>query len=193
MIKIIVGLLIIGTALWGYHYDPSHMYELTFISNFSCGLVLLLDGAMSLINRRSLPVFLYQLVLPCTNSVFLTTVFTTLLGWHDFNFSGMFFFMHAINPVIFFFIYLFSTKLEIRNNKDYVRRVFIAPAMMMAYAIFDLIRFMITGELVYGLIATDKLNCISVPFIGIGLYLLMAFMSYGLIDLKLYVQKRMDC
>lgn len=192
MIKIIVGLLIIGTVLWGYHYDPTYMYELTCISNFSCGLVLLLDGAVSLIKRRSLPIILYQIVLLCTNSVFITTVFTKILGWHDFNFSGMFFFMHAINPVIFFFIYLFFTKLEIRDNKDYLRKVFIAPAMMMAYAIFDLIRFIITGKLVYGLIAADKLDCISVPFIGIGLYLLMAFMSYGLIELKLYVQKRTD-
>lgn len=39
VVKIIVGLFIMGTALWGYHYDPSHMYELTFISNFSCGLL----------------------------------------------------------------------------------------------------------------------------------------------------------
>lgn len=53
------------------YYDPAHMYELTFILNFSCGLVLLLDGAMSLIRRRSLPIILYQLVLPCTNQLFL--------------------------------------------------------------------------------------------------------------------------
>lgn len=85
MMKIIVGSLIIGIALWRYHYGPVYMYELTFLSNFSYGLALLLDGVVSLIKRRPLPVILYQLVSPCTNSVFITTVFAPLLGWHDFN------------------------------------------------------------------------------------------------------------
>ena len=47
-------------------------------------------------------------------------------------------------------------------------------------------------ELVYGLINEESLNAVSVPLIGIGFYLLMAFMSYGLLDLKLYVQKKFD-
>ena len=64
--------------------------------------------------------------------------------------------------------------------------------MIMSYALFDLIRFILTGELVYGLVATDALNYISVPLIGIVLYLLMAFMSYGLLELKLYVQKKFE-
>lgn len=191
VVKIIVGLFIMGTALWGYHYDPSHMYELTFISNFSCGLLLLSDGIVSLIKRKALPIIFYQLVLPCISTVFFT-VFFEIFGWHDFNFSGMFFCMHAINPIIFLLMYLFFTKLEIKDKKDYVRRIFIAPAMIMSYALFDLIRFIITGELVYGLVATDALNYISVPLIGIGLYLLMAFMSYGLLELKLYVQKKFE-
>ena len=189
--KIIVGLFILVTAFVGYNFDPSHMYELTFISNSSCGLLLLLDGTVGLFKKKALPTILYQLVLPCINTVFFT-VFFKLFGWHDFNFSGMFFFMHAINPIIFLLMYLFMTKLELKNRADYIRRIFIAPIMIMAYALFDFVRFVITGELVYGLIATDKLNYISVPLIGIGLYLLMAFMSYGLLDLKLYVQKKIE-
>lgn len=185
--KIIVGAFILGTALCGYNFELSH--ELTFISNFSCGLLLLLDGTVSLIKKKPLPVILYQLVLPCISTIFFTIVFK-LFGWHDFNFSGAFFFMHAVNPVIFLLMYLFMTKLEMKDKKDYVRRIFIAPTMIMAYALFDLIRFIMTDELVYGLIAPDKLNYISVPLIGIGLYLLMAFMSYGLLDLKLYVQNK---
>ncbi|MDD7428899.1 MAG: hypothetical protein SOU50_09270 [Oscillospiraceae bacterium] len=187
IVKIIVGLFILGTVFLGYNFHLS--YELTFISNSSCGLLLLLDGTVSLFKKKALPAFLYQLVLPCINTVFFTIIFK-LFGWHDFNFSGMFFFMHGINPIIFLLMYLFFTELELKDKKDYVRRIFIAPAMIMAYALFDLIRFFITGELVYGLISADKLNFISVPLIGIGLYLLMAFMSYGLLDLKLYVQKK---
>ena len=57
----------------------------------------------------------------------------------------MFFFMHAVNPIVFLLIYLFSTRLELKKT-DYVRRIFIAPALIMAYALFDLIRFIIIGE-----------------------------------------------
>lgn len=99
--------------------------------------------------------------------------------------------MHAVNPIIFLLIYLYFTKLKLSGKKEYMKRVFLAPTMLTAYAAFDFIRFLITVELVYGLIAADKLNYISVPLIGIVLYFLMAFMSYGLLELKLRAQKRM--
>ena len=136
-----------------------------------------------------MPIFLYQCVLPCINTVFFS-VFFKLFGWHDFNFYGGFFFMHGINPVIFLVLYLFSTNLIIKDKRDYIRRIFIAPIMIMTYLLFDFIRYVVTGKLVYGLIATENLNYISVPLIGVVFYLLMAFMSYGLLDLKMFVQKK---
>lgn len=178
-----------GTALWGYHYEPRYMYELTFLSNFSCGLLLLADGIMNVWKQKELPVLLYQFILPCTNTVFFTVLFQ-LFGWHDFNFSGMFFFMHVVNPPLFLLLYLFCTELRLKDNRDYKKRIFIAPAMIMLYALFDLVRYMITGELVYGLISADKLTVVSVPLIGIVFYLLMAFMSYGLLELKQFVQSK---
>ena len=98
--------------------------------------------------------------------------------------------MHGINPVIFLVLYLFSTNLIIKDKRDYIRRIFIAPIMIMTYLLFDFIRYVVTGKLVYGLIATENLNYISVPLIGVVFYLLMAFMSYGLLDLKLFIQKK---
>ena len=189
ILKIIVGLFILDTVLYGYNFDFSHAYELTFVSNTSCGLLLLIDGIVSLIKKKSVPIFLYQCVLPCINTVFFS-VFFKLFGWHDFNFYGGFFFMHGINPVIFLVLYLFSTNLIIKDKRDYIRRIFIAPIMMMTYLLFDFIRYVVTGKLVYGLIATENLNYISVPLIGVVFYLLMAFMSYGLLDLKMFVQKK---
>lgn len=188
IIKIIAGLFIMGTALWGYHYEPQYMYELTFVSNFSCGLLLIVDGILDLLKKKALPLILYQVVLPCINTVFFTVIFE-LFGLHDFDFEGMFFFMHVTNPLIFMLVYLFCTKLELKSKRDYLKRIFIAPVMIMVYALFDLIRYLVTGELVYGLIVKDKITYISVPAIGIVLYLLMAFMSYGLLELKLFVQK----
>lgn len=188
IVKILVGLFIIGTAVWGYHYEPRYIYELTFISNFSCGLLLFGDGLVDFLKKKSLPIIFYQVVLPCISTVFCTVIFS-LFGWHDFNFDGMFFFMHIINPPLFLVVYLFCTKLEIKNKKDFFKRIFAAPIMIMLYVTFDLIRYILTGKLVYGLISVDKITCFSVPLLGIGIYLLMAFMSYGLLELKLFVQK----
>lgn len=187
IIKILVGLFIIGTAFYGYHYKPQYMYELTFISNFISGLLLLTDGILNLFLTKKLPVMFYQFVLPCTNTVFFTVVFK-LLGLHDFNFDGAFFFMHAINPVVFFILFLFGTELKWKGKRDSVIRIFLSPIMIMAYVLFDFIRYTITGEFVYGLIPTNKITVVSTVLIGIGLYLLMMFMSYGILELKKYVQ-----
>ena len=189
--KIIVGLFIILTALGGYKFQSSYMHELTFISNFSCGLLLLLDGLINLTRKKALPAILYQFVLPCILTVF-CTVFFKIFGWYDFNFSGMFFFMHGINPILVLIMYLFTTKLELKDKKDYVRRIFITPAMVMCYLLFDYIRFLITGNLVYGLVSTESLTFVKAAIIGIVYYASIAFMSYGLLVLKLYVQKKIE-
>lgn len=187
--KIVAGLFILFTVFTGYNFQLS--YELTFISNSSCGLLLLLDGTAGLIRKKALPAVLYQFVLPCILTVF-CSVFFKIFGWFDFNFSGMFFFMHGINPILVLAMYLFTTKLELKDKKDYVRRIFIAPAMVMCYLLFDYIRFLITGSLVYGLVSTESLTFVKAAIIGIVYYLSIAFMSYGLLDLKLYVQKKIE-
>lgn len=191
-IKIIAGLFIISTAIFGYSPQPKYMYELTFLSNFFCGLLLFADGITEITRKKSLPAILYQIILPCTNVVFFTVIFQ-VLGLHSFNFDGMFFFLHIINPPLFLLIYLFCTELNIKDKRDYLKRVFVSPVLVMIYALFDLIRFIITGNLVYGLISTDKIGVASVTVIGVSLYLLIAFMGYGLIELKLFAQKKVKC
>ena len=47
-IQIIAGILIVLTAIWGYRNSTDHMYELTFISTTTCGIVLLSDGLIEL-------------------------------------------------------------------------------------------------------------------------------------------------
>ena len=89
-------------------------------------------------------------------------------------------------------MYLFTTKLELKDKKDYVRRIFITPAMVMCYLLFDYIRFLITGNLVYGLVSTESLTFVKAAIIGIVYYASIAFMSYGLLVLKLYVQKKIE-
>ena len=189
IIQITAGIFIVLSAIWGYRNSTDHMYELTFISNTACGIVLLSDGLMNLLFDKKVPAWIYQMVLPCTNVVFFTCAFT-LLGWHSFNFSGAFFFLHVVNPPLFLSVYLFCAELKVESKSDYIKRIFISPLMIMCYLLFDYIRYIITGNLVYGLIPAERLTLVSAMLIGIGFYLLMAFMSYGLIDLKLYVQKK---
>ena len=189
--KLIIGFFIIGSALVGYNFNPAYMYQLTFISNALCGLLLMTDGLVGIISKKSLPVISYQFVLPCILTVF-CCVFFKIFGWHDFNFSGMFFFMHVINPVVVLAMYLFTTKLKLKDKTDYVRRIFIAPAMVVAYVLFDYIHFLNTVDLVYGLVSTESLTFIKAFIIGVCFYASIAFMSYGLLELKLYVQKKME-
>lgn len=187
----IVGAFILFTVLVGYHFQVSLMHELTFISNSLCGLLLLFDGIVGLIRKKALPVMMYQLVLPCILTVF-CTVFFKFLGWFDFNFSDMFFFMHGINPMLVLAMFLFATKFELKDKKDRFRRIMIAPAMAMCYFLFDYIRFLITGNLIYGLVPAESLTLFKAAILGIVYYALIALMSYGLLALKLFVQSKID-
>lgn len=191
IIQILAGIFIVFTAIWGYYNAIDHIYELTFLSNFTCGIVLLSDGLTNLALNRKVPALIYQMILPCTNVVFFTCIFT-LLGWHTFNFTGAFFFLHIINPPLALSVYLLCVELRIKSKADYMKRIFISPFMIMCYLLFDYIRYITTGNLVYGLISTERITILSAMLIGIGFYSLMAFMSYGLIDLKLTVQKKVN-
>lgn len=191
IIKIIAGIFITLTAVCGYYNAIGLMYELTFISNTSCGLVLLSDGVLGLSINKNVPALIYQIVLPCIIAVFSTCIFA-LLGLFSFNFEGAFFFLHITNPPIFLLIYLFCTELKIESKSDYFKNILISPLMVTCYLIFDFIRYFITGSLVYGLIPTEIITPVSVILIVIGFYLLMAFISFGLIKLKLFVQKKIS-
>ena len=189
--KIIVGLFILVTVLVGYQLQTTYMHELTFLSNSLCGLLLLSDGIVSFIRKKPLPAMLYQFVLPCILTVF-CTVFFKIFGWFDFNFSGMFFFMHGINPLLVLAMFLFATNLKRKDQKDDVRRILIAPAMAMCYLLFDYIRFLMTGNLVYGLVPAESLTFAVAAILGIVYYAAIACMSCGLLSLKRYVQKKTE-
>lgn len=191
IIKIVAGIFIALTAICGYFAPIGNIYELTFISNFTAGIVLLSDGALGLLLNKNVPALIYQMVLQCIITVFSTCVFT-LLGLFSFNFTGAFFFLHIINPPVFLLIYLFCVESKIESGSDLLKNILISPLMATCYLIFDLVRFFITGFLVYGLIRAEIINAVSAIFIVIGFYLLMAFMSFGLIKLKLFVQKKTD-
>lgn len=78
IVKILIGFFIILSALVGYNFNPAYMYQLTFISNALCGLLLMTDGLVVMITKKSLPVILYQFVLPC-----ILTSFCSVFLWYS--------------------------------------------------------------------------------------------------------------
>lgn len=82
-------------------------------------------------------------------------------------------------------------KVKIAIRADDTKRIFLLPVMIMSYLVFDYVRYIMTGDFVYGSISKECLTWNSVLLIGVGFYLLMVLMSYGLIELKIGVQKKM--
>lgn len=188
IIKIIAGIFIASTAILGYYGIVILMYELTFISNITAGIVLIADGVMGLTLKKNIPALIYQMVLPCIITVFSTCLFA-LVGFFTFNFEGAFFFLHIINPPVFLLLYLFCVESNIESKGDHLKNTFLSPLMITGYLIFDFIRFFIVGFLVYGLIPAEIVTPVSAVLIGIVFYFLMALLCFGFIKLKLLVQK----
>ncbi|MFA6862196.1 MAG: hypothetical protein WCR56_07515 [Bacilli bacterium] len=181
LLKVYSGLFILFTVIWGYilNGEAAYMYELTCLSNLLAGTLLILDG---LLHQKKLIGFLYVLVLACIIPVFLVTVVCAIGGLASFNFSGGFFFMHAINPLILLSFFAFTNINP--NKKENLISIFMAPLPILLYLLFDLIRFYVVGELVYGLIPSEYLLPWVIILIAIGVYLLLAFLGWGLVSLR---------
>ena len=87
-------------------------------------------------------------------------------------------------------IYLFTTKLELKDNKDIFIRSCIAPLFIVLYLIFDLTRKQIVGEYVYQLIPNNT-NIILVFLFGIIAYVLEVAFNYGIIKLKKVAESKL--
>lgn len=178
IIKILVGMVILLTVVIGYSNTSAPLYEFTCITNCLCGTLLCVDGVLNIFCRRSLPHILYDMVLACANTVLCTLAFE-LSGYHFFNFQGAFLFLHAINLIIFLCLYLAQPYYKIK-----LVHLMVTPIGVMLYALFDVIRFAFTGNLVYGLVAPNYINCASTLMIGISLYIFEIAVMYGVSCIK---------
>lgn len=105
-----------------------------------------------------------------------------------FNFDSGFMFLHAMNPVVFFLMYLFTTKLTISSNKKYVVYILFSPILIVLYLLFDLIKYLVTGSFVYDIFSTNMLYLS--PLVAIVMYLVLVLATIGIVKLKLYTDKR---
>jgi hypothetical protein len=189
-IKIVLGILFIVAVIYSYYEIPQYLVEGTCVSNTLGGVLLIIDGILGFKNKR-VPMLIWQMEIGFIMTVYLLCAILTGFRIHSFNFEGGFMFLHSINPLILLAIFLFSLRLDISNGKEVLRRSFIAPVLIMAYLLFDLIRHQITGEFVYGLIPNNS-SILIVLIFGVGTYISEVVLNYGLIRLKMFVGTKIN-
>lgn len=185
IIKVVAGLLMIVSVLIGYMPQPEYLIELTCISNTLGGLLLFADGILSMTKKKICSNSLYLNVTASIFIVFLICV-GSLFGSYNFNFSGAFFFLHIINPIIFVCFYM----IFVNEQGHKMRYVLIAPTMTMVYLLFDCVRYRFTGEFVYGFIENEEFTFAWVIVVAIIAYAFMYLLSLSLFALNRFVHKR---
>ena len=133
--KIIIEILFLVSVAYSYYKIPQW---LTAISNTLAGIILIIDGIL-LHKNKNVPIIAYQIIVSFIMTVYLITTFLTAFNlYNNFSFDDGFMLLHAVNPLVFFTIYLFTTKLKTNNN--ILCTSCIAPTLIMCYLLFDFIR-----------------------------------------------------
>ncbi len=182
--EICVGIYFLASVFYAYFGNYNYLYELTSLSNLLYGIILIVCGILGLCNKH-LNIIVNLMALVCIICVY-STVFMVAFNISQFNFDGGFMLLHGVNPLIALAFFLFVEKCDFTGKKQLLIRVFLAPIFFMAYLLFDLIFYFCNGEFIYNLLPSD-LAYLS-PIAAIVVYGLLAAMSYGLIELKKYVQ-----
>lgn len=182
--KIFAGLVMIVTVLVGYIPEPQYLIELTCISNMLGGILLLVDGILN-INNKNLPTSAYLNICLCILIVFCVCI-GSLSGFYKFNFSGAFFFLHVINPILFIACYLVFCN---DTNKK-ISHIFIAPVLMILYLLFDYIQCKFTGAFVYGFVTPEEIPLVYAAIIGIIIYMSMCLLAFGFLKINKHMHNR---
>lgn len=185
IVKIAVGLLMIIVVLIGYIPQPEYLIELTCISNTLGGLLLLADGILN-ITKKKMHLNSFYLNVTVSILVVFFVCMGSFTGAYKFNFNGAFFFMHAVNPIVFAACYMFFVDEQDRTIKN----VLTAPIMIMAYFLFDYMRCQFTGGFVYGFVEPQELTIVWAIIAGIAIYTLMYLFCLFLFALNRLVHKR---
>ena len=184
IISVILGLMFISTAIVGYWGNFQFIYELTFLSNTSTGLFLLIATVLAR-KGKEIPQILYL-----DFTVLLFMVFLICIAFiNEFNFTGAIFFLHIINPLalmVYFFIYNDLTKI---NNLLKVLTILIIP---FAYLAFAVTFGNITGDYIYFFLNYKEkgiaYSIIFILIVSIGLVII----GYGIFFLNRFIHMRKD-
>ena len=173
ILKICLGGIMAVLALTGYVLTPELFVEMTFISNFVGGVILVVDGVL-MFKNKSVPSFVYRNVAVCIFFVFLICA-GSLTGAYHMNFKGVFFFLHTIFPILFILMYIFFVK---ENKEKVIIKITTTPILMIVYLLFDFILGKIRGEFVYGFFKSDELDFLFALLIGLVFYLFLGLIGW---------------
>jgi hypothetical protein len=174
--KIVLGVCMVVLTLIAYIPIPADLVEMTFVSNFAGGAILILDGILTL-KDKTIPTYLYENVSVCLFFVFLICA-GSLTGAYKMNFKGAFFFLHTIFPILFILMYIIFVKDT--NGKTLVK-VLTTPVLMIAYLLFDFILGKISGEFVYGFFSANELSFPFALLVGLVFYLFLGLIGWAFI------------
>ena len=177
-IKIAIGLMMLASVIAGYAPEPDLLVEFTCVSNVLGGLLLIADGIRNF-KGKTVPNGLYLNV--CSGILFVFLVcLGSLSGMYHMNYSGAFFFLHAVNPVLIILCYIILYK---DDTKRTFKRLAITPALILTYLLFDFILGNCRGYFVYQFCRPEDLNLLIILIIALSVYLL--FLLFGLLLLAL--------
>ncbi|MCQ4022508.1 MULTISPECIES: hypothetical protein [unclassified Ruminococcus] len=176
MIELIIGIIMMVSVLCAYIPQPQYMCEMTFWSNMAGAVLFLSAYVLEKVKHKKLPHILYLTETVTISIVFLISVVGTLSGIAHFNFSGGMFFCHVINPILVFLYYVFLWG----ERKFRIADLALSPMFLLAYLLFDYIRFLITGKLVYGMFPADELTFWTAVIIGLMSYVITAVLGLAI-------------
>lgn len=177
-----LSILFISTAVYCYWGTKGHIYELTFLSNFSAGLFLM-STAVCLNHKRKVPEIL------CLDfTMLLLLVFMVCAAFrHQFDFNGMFLFLHMLNPIFLLIYYFLFCNMNLVRQSRKVLSVILMPLF---YLIFAVIYGQNTGNCIYFFLdvkTNGSLYCISVVLM---LTVIQIVIGYALFYLNKLIYRR---
>ena len=188
-IKIIVGIFFITISIITYYDIMDIWYKITFISNMIIGLLFIIDGILNFIGKK-IPYYLMLYFMPYILYTWLVTCIGELFG-ASFEFYDGFLFMHAINPIIALIIFIIGFKVDEYNKKTNIIIWLLSPIPILLYFLFDLIKYLIDKNFIYGFLPTSLNNVGGYLLFAIAGYLLTLLMTFGLIKLNKVIFKHM--
>lgn len=176
-----LAFVFVFTAIYSYADDLKYTYELTFLSNISTGLFLLVVGILWLCNK-SVPQFLFL-----DFTILLLIVFGVCMAFvAEFNFAGGFAFLHIVNPLLMLAFYLFLSN----QSKIKWQFLFTILAMPIIYMIFALIFGATTGNYIYFFLDYTKYGVGYTLLFVLGIAVGLVAVGTGLYFLNRQIHKR---
>lgn len=124
------------------------------------GILLIFTGINFIVKGKSFSSVFYHMGL-----VTILLVFIVSCVGH-FNFKGAFFFLHLVNPILFF----------IEDDKNF-RKILYMPIPLIIYLAFDYIVVRVTGHFVYGIFDVNEMNLALMILIACGIYIILILLA----------------